>query len=200
MSLKQESQRALVCSSRRRLKVGSAVVLNTDRVQKYATMQLIADQKFDLNSTLPEEYIEKVFNFESTITSVDQSTMGIYSNDFEIYASENRKVGVECSNNTNDTISYDRRVWFRDISGSNLNDREGDDPVSCYCVGFATSRYAEAILAMEEEQAFRSLLAQLDKTFALLTARHMSADPSQFTGKMPPSPSSGLLIFRHTFI
>mmetsp|Transcript_17358 Transcript_17358/g.23853 ORF Transcript_17358/g.23853 Transcript_17358/m.23853 type:complete len:564 (-) Transcript_17358:139-1830(-) len=82
-------------------------------------------------------------------------------------------------------------VWFRDISESNLNDSEKDERrVAGYCVGFATSRYAEAILAMQEEEAFHSLLAQLDKAFSLLTTRHMSADPTQFTGKMPPIPSS----------
>ena len=96
-------------------------------------------------------------------------------------------------------------VWFRDVSELLSNETERDeqssgDKVAGYCVGFATSKYAEAILALQDEEViFKALLCQLDRAFSMLTARHMtgelssSSESMESVQKMPPLPSDVFL-------
>jgi hypothetical protein len=89
-------------------------------------------------------------------------------------------------------------VWFRDVSELSESSEDGE-MVAGYCVGFATSKFADAILTMSDEDIFRTSLRQLDRAFSLLTARHMSGDlpsSSQSTEvdqAMPPLPSDVFL-------
>lgn len=94
-------------------------------------------------------------------------------------------------------------VWFRDVSelshDPERDDHSSGDKVAGYCVGFATSKYAEAILALQEEDIFKALLCQLDRAFSMLTARHMTGDLSSSSESaesiqtMPPLPSDVFL-------
>ena len=77
-------------------------------------------------------------------------------------------------------------AWFHDTSertqrvnatNSSTTDTAAEStPVAGYCVGFATSRFAEAIDKLPEDEVYKRFLAQLDRAFSLLSSRHMSAD------------------------
>ena len=93
-------------------------------------------------------------------------------------------------------------VWFRDLthllsSGGSSDGKDDSEAVEGYCVGFATSDYAAALLQLSEEEMFDSLLRQLDRAFSLLTSRHMSADPDTEADStacpLPPKPSEVFL-------
>lgn len=60
-------------------------------------------------------------------------------------------------------------IWFRDVRTLR---GEGEEAAG-YATGFATSRWAERIAAMSEEEVYAKMCEQLEKMFSHLEPRHL---------------------------
>lgn len=86
-------------------------------------------------------------------------------------------------------------IWFRDVRTLR---GEGEEAAG-YATGFATSRWAERIASMTEEEVYAKMCEQLEKMFSHLEPRHMRAtlnsegsesDSVESTAVFPPKASS----------
>lgn len=83
-------------------------------------------------------------------------------------------------------------IWFKDVSGQ----AAADEPAKAYAVAFTTTDYARKLASLPRQEVMKKSIEQLDKMFALLEPRHMSADPADPNKELPkelPTPSSALL-------
>jgi monoamine oxidase len=68
-------------------------------------------------------------------------------------------------------------VWFTDVEGLALDPTDGTAKAVCYCTGFATAAFADALLTKHSvEDLPNVLLAQLTRVMGALTPEHMDAD------------------------
>jgi len=80
-------------------------------------------------------------------------------------------------------------IWFRDVTKI----KDADEEADCYATGFCTSRFAEKILSLPEDEVFAALCKQLDIVFGHLEARHFTAEGDLTEKPELPLPSSVFL-------